>query len=136
MHANELSGKPYFFVRIYPFIFNVDATGPKISFPDNQPTLTKNNPSFKWTSSEPGIFKCALGKNGQVNFVECGNGLSGQWTGSNIPDGAYKFLVYGTDDMKNRGPTAEHKFVVGKLLSSYAPMKNSTGTSLRTQIIE
>ncbi|CAB4028569.1 Hypothetical predicted protein [Paramuricea clavata] len=91
--------------------FNVDSTGPKISFPANQPVVTKNNPTFRWTSSEAAKFKCAL-DNGHVNELDCGDGTSSHWTGTNIPDGHYKLLVYGTDDMNNRGPTAEHKFIV------------------------
>ena len=99
-----------------PFISSSDTTGPKISFPAGQPTLTRSNPTFRWTSSEPATFKCAF-DGGQFNIQDCGDGISGRWTRTNIPDGEYKLLVYGTDDTNNRGPTAEHKFVVGKLSS-------------------
>ena len=79
--------------------------------------FTKNNPSFNWTSSELAKFKCALDDGqslGQSDFVDCGEGNTGQWTGENIPDGVYRFLVYGTDNMKNRGPVAQHTFTVGE----------------------
>ena len=97
------------------YSFHLDATGPRISFPANIPAATKTNPFFTWTSSESASFKCAvLVEGNQPNYVNCGQGTSGNWTGLNIPDGAYKFLVYGTDDMNNRGPTKEHRFIVGE----------------------
>ena len=90
----------------------VDSTSPKITFPSDQPVLTQHNPKFTWTSSEPAKFKCAI--EGHQNFVDCGEGTSGKLDGNNIPDGNYKLLVYGTDDVNNTGPVAEHTFVVGK----------------------
>ncbi len=97
------------------FTLYLDGTGPKISFPSDLPVQTKNNPSFTWTSSEPATFKCAV-NGGQ--FVDCGNGTNGKWTGFNIPDGPYKLFVYGTDDMNNRGRTEQHKFIVGELIAN------------------
>ena len=91
----------------------LDGTGPKITFPAEQPKITKSNPTFTWKSSEPAVFKCAIDNDGQLNFFDCGNGTNGQWTGNNLPDGPFKFLVYGTDYMNNRGPTKEHTFSVG-----------------------
>ncbi|XP_028410633.1 uncharacterized protein LOC114533322 [Dendronephthya gigantea] len=91
--------------------FNVDSVGPSISFRPNQPTLTRGNVTFQWTSSESAKFKCRIDDD-RFEFMDCGEGTSGQWTGRNIPDGEFKFVVYGTDDQNNRGPTAGHKFTV------------------------
>ena len=98
------------------FTSYLDSTGPRIYFPRDLPVVTKTNPLFTWTSSEPANFKCAI-EGSQLNYVDCGEGTSGNWSGLNIPDGEYKFLVYGTDKMNNRGPTEEHTFTVGELFA-------------------
>ena len=117
------------------FTFHLDSTGPKISFPANQPVVTKNNPTFRWTSSEPAKFKCALDSD-QFNERDCGDGTSSHWTGTNIPDGHYKLLVYGTDDMNNKGPTAEHKFIVGKSIRMSQSQSDFDIASYRTNFTE
>ena len=89
-----------------------DSEGPKISFPIDQPKTTKQNPTFTWTSSEPAKFKCGL--DNSFNLVDCDQGTSGQRTFKDIPDGHHLFLVYGVDEMNNRGPFAQHDFTVGE----------------------
>ena len=95
-------------------VIYLDSVGPKISFLSNQPTSTRSSPTIRWTSSENARFKCAI-DNGQRQFVDCGEGFSGEWTGTNLPDGVTRFLVYGVDKTNNQGPTSEHQFTVGKL---------------------
>lgn len=48
------------------------------------------------------------------NEVDCGDGMTGSWTGNRVPDGPHKFLVYGVDRMNNRGPVSELEFNVGE----------------------
>lgn len=72
--------------------------------------------TLQWTSSESAKFKCGIDDD-RFELMDCGEGTSGQWTGKNLPDGKFKFVVYGTDDRNNRGPTAGHKFTVGKFIA-------------------
>ena len=91
-------------------IFVLDSEGPDITFGD-EATNTQNSPTFSWSSSEPAQFKCRMGNS--FNEVDCGNGMKGTWTGNQIPDGPHTFIVYGVDEMNNRGPVAELRFKVG-----------------------
>ena len=97
-----------------------------ITFPKDLPTVTKSNPSFTWSSSESASFTCAIDNN--FNRVDCGQGPNGQWTGNNIPDGQYVFIVSGRDKFGNQGPQTRHRFTVGQFyifqlfLSTYPPI--------------
>ena len=88
-----------------------------ITFPTDQPKLTKSNPSFTWTSSESATFKCGI--DNSFNLQDCGEGIKGQWTKTNIPDGQHVFIVIGTDDLGNQGPYAQHRFTVGEFCTSF-----------------
>ncbi len=43
-------------------------------------------------------FECSLD---DKQFKPCGEGLTGQWTGTNVPDGRHNFKVKGTDSNGN-----------------------------------
>ena len=93
---------------------NLDAEGPLINFPDDQSQLTNAAPTFKWTSSENAVFKCGI--DNSFNLQDCGEGLTGSWTGKNIPDGSHVFIVVGTDELGNQGQYAQIRFTVGQSL--------------------
>lgn len=94
------------------FIFYVtDSDGPEITFNDH-PKKFRSNPTLTWSSSEPANFKCRM-ENSLEGF-DCGNGMTGQFTGNKIPDGPHKLFVYGVDDMNNIGDVKELQFHIGQ----------------------
>jgi hypothetical protein len=83
-----------------------------VTFPAGQPRVTNSKPIFRWKSSENASFQCGI--DNSFNLVECGQGINGHWTGSNIPDGQHVFIVIGKDDFGNWGRYAQHRFTVGE----------------------
>ena len=77
----------------------LDSTAPTIAFTSTA-DLQSSNPTIKWTSSEDVQFKCTL-DDGRP--FDCGDGQTGSWTASNLPDGPHKFVVEGKDEILNTG---------------------------------
>lgn len=96
--------------NLFNQVFNLlvsDNTAPTIVLTSTE-DLQTSSPTIKWTSSEEVQFKCTL-DDGRP--FDCGDGQTGSWTGSNLPDGAHKFLIEGKDEVLNTG---KHTFTWNK----------------------
>ena len=45
-------------------------------------------------------FKCSLDYR---TFFDCGEGVTGTWTGNDLPDGRHSFIIEGKDKTENSG---------------------------------
>ena len=67
-----------------------DRTPPSVRF-TNQPNPLSKNPTetFTWRSNEPVTFSCKADE----RETDCGQGIDGQFTTANLPDGEHVFQV-------------------------------------------
>ena len=84
-----------------------DDTAPTIKLTTTK-DLKTSSPTIEWSSSEDVKFECVL--DGGQPF-ECGDGKTGSWIGSNLPDGEHSFVIEGKDEAKNTG---QHTFTWNK----------------------
>ena len=80
-------------------VFLLDSTPPELTI-TKSPNPSSSSPTVEWRSTEPVDFKCIF-DDGQS--FDCGNGTTGSWTGSNVPDGSQRFVIEGKDKVGNTG---------------------------------
>ena len=82
---------------------------------DSTDKSVTSSPRVSWTSDEEAdTFECAI--KGLTSFEQCGSGLKGSWTGTNVPDGKHTFLVRARDAYDNQNEPYSFPFEVGMLL--------------------
>lgn len=99
------------------FTSPLDKKGPGLSITSSNPVKTNNKQqTFRWTSTEPAIFKCTL--NGRA--VDCGQGTNGQFTTPTLPDGQHTFQVNAVDNLGNKGTPQTVRWTTGEIgVSTY-----------------
>ena len=102
----------------------IETTPITITFTE-APRLTTSSPVFKWSATTSMRFECSL--DGQ-QFTSCGEGLTGQWTGTNVKHGRHNFKVRGTD---SKGNVVEAE-VIGWLADTIPPVITFTNAPDKT----
>ena len=113
-------------------IFWLDATGPVLSFVSIRETAS---PMFTWRSSENARFQCSY--NGE-DFVDCGNGIRGEWRRDNVKNGSHILVLRGIDSVGNVGQSITYSWIIGKIhypylckLNLYNPLDISLSNHLK-----
>lgn len=92
------------------YAWNIDSLPPVITMDANLPTVSSNNVTIKWTSSEPATFECAV--DSIFNNVDCGFGEDGDLVLTNLDEGQHTVWVKAVDDLGNHANWARHSWLV------------------------
>jgi hypothetical protein len=60
--------------------------------------IFRDSPRFTWTAPTTMTFRCSLDGG---TYRSCGRGLTGTWTGNNVPDGQHSLKIRATDPSGN-----------------------------------
>ena len=100
-------------LSIFVNFTSLDSDAPTVTFsPKSTKKGTTRSPKFSWTSDEDATFRCKV--EGVTQYQNCGDGTSGSWTSSNVPDGKHNFLVRARDKFGNEKQPFRFPFQIGK----------------------
>jgi hypothetical protein len=101
-------------VQSYKVFLFSDKTKPEIEFLPNQPKISDADITLLWktTANKHARFECAL--DNVRNMRPCGDGTTGSWTDSRIPDGDHTLYVRARDSFGDYGQIKTHSWRVGK----------------------
>ena len=105
-----------FFIRNFRFL---DKDKPEIEFLPNQPTVSDADITLLWKTTSPksAQFECAL--DNVRDMQPCGEGITGSWTGTDIPNGDHTLYVRAKDSFGDYGQIKTHSWRVGKFNHSH-----------------
>jgi hypothetical protein len=89
--------------------WRVDATAPRARITSSPSDGTSRSATFRYSSSEPGRFRCRLDGS---RFRPCGAGTTGSTTYANLSLGAHVFRVLAVDTVGNLGASDSHRWIV------------------------
>ncbi len=90
----------------------LDTNPPGIEFTGDLPSFSKKQITFTWKSDEDSQFECRMGNTPNYNL--CGNGMTGNTTLQNLPEGNHTFYVRARDKLDNLGKPISHSWTVGE----------------------
>ena len=97
----------------YMFDSNLDNKYPIVSLREPLPRRsTSETATFRWRSNEMAYYKCAV--DDPKNFVDCGSGLTGDWTTSRLSNGKHTFYLLAKDEVGNTAPQLSHSWSIGE----------------------
>lgn len=75
-------------------------------------TSSSETATFRWTSNEVAFYKCAV--DDPNKFVDCGSGLTSDWTTPPLTNGRHTFYLIAKDEVGNTAPRISHSWAIGK----------------------
>ena len=111
------------------YFYFLDKEKPEIEFLPNQPTLSDADITLLWktTSQKSAQFECAL--DDVSDMRPCGEGTTGSWTGTDIPNGDRILYVRAKDSFGAYGQIKTHSWKVGTFTNCYQNSSRTFGVN-------